>query len=154
MPDWVDFKASVIPPQRRGHCMNHQMARIVKVFTASFLFALLTVAGTQAQEKSFVWVSKPLDLTIPTGKSLEWFDQDNAVLYRSHALDLIKQTVGLCIVNVAVKAPPGKPQVKPEVSPCPSADNTKVVVVRPFPGPNDYVVIHFLRWKDPVSNAQ
>lgn len=132
--------------------MNRQTARFVKVFGPGLLFALLTAAGTQAQEKSFVWVSEPRNLTIPTGKLLEWFDQDTAVLYRSHALDLIKETVGLCIVKVQVETPPGKPQkFNTEVSPCPKADNK---VVGSFPGPNDYVVIHVLRWKDPVSNAQ
>jgi hypothetical protein len=132
--------------------MSHQTARIMKVFSAGLLFALLAVTGTRAQEKSLVWVSSTKKLTLPTGKLPEWFDQDNAVLYRSHALDLIKATVGGCIVEVPVKEPPGTPP-SALASPCPKPENKEIKVVRPFPGPNDYVVIHVLRWKAPAPNS-
>ena len=126
--------------------MNHQ-TRIVEVFCA-FLLALLTPAVAKAQEKSVVWVSEPNQLVLPGIRPADWFDQDNAVLYQSHALDLIRQTIGCQLKSgstsgFSLTSPPTK--LSGDLLVCTGGRETPT-----FPGPKDYVVIHVLRWKDPI----
>jgi hypothetical protein len=75
------------------------------------------------------------------------------VLYRSHAVDLIRSTIGCRVQNANG---PGNAsgatgaRLSGRILPCTGNQQAD------FPGPDDYVVIHMLRWKDPASgsNAQ
>src|SRR5690348_15499156 len=106
-------------------------------FVGGMIVALTLVTCATAQQKSYPWVSTPAQLSLPPGALSEWFDAENAVLYQVHAADLIWQTMGGCF------QPATKTQVA-QVQPCPPGNKPPFA----FPGPNDYVVIHVLRWKD------
>src|SRR5258708_7256938 len=80
----------------------------------------------------------------------KWFDQDNATLYRSHAADLIHATIG-CVEdkNPPLVRPSNAPatEVAGQFKSCGASDEPT------FPGADNYVVIHVLRWKDPASGS-
>ena len=137
--------------------MRLRVVSTVRMLVPVFLLALMSGTRTRAQEKSSVWVSDPQRLIFNASvRPADWFDQDNAVLYRSHALDVIHATVGCrlaasgsaLVPSSALGSPPTK--LAGQLQGCAGNDTPT------FPGPNDYVVIHVLRWKDPAegSNAQ
>lgn len=107
-----------------------------------FVFVVVAVCAS-GQQKSTVWVSTPQLLPVGAAQVTQWFDQANAVLYRQHALEAIRATMGGCVSS------PGAGQPA-QIATCNAGEAPN------FPGPKDYFLIHVVRWKDPAggSNVQ
>jgi hypothetical protein len=130
-----------------GHMLKHLCVGLL-------LAALVNPAS--AKEKTESWSSDPNALQLPEVSQGQvdplkaWFNIDKAQLYQSHAMDLIENTMGLCYGYTA------KPKVQ-NVHQCKAQfdsegqpvmkDGTTVPEIHNFPGPNDYIVIHILKWK-------
>lgn len=110
------------------------------------LVVCLSVVTTTASaaSKTETWTSEPriwaVDNATPASEDPKyWFDAADGSLARSHALDLIEQTMGRCTATDPV---------------------TKDLIIQrcgfekpTFPGPKDYLIIHVLRWKTPTAGA-
>jgi hypothetical protein len=118
------------------------------LFTA---FVAGSASGALAKEKTIPWDSRPAILDISADERRAWFDASNARLFAAYVPNLLKKTMGDCkgfepqddrfiytVHNCGAKIDKDGHSVQgPE---------------DPFPGPDDYIVIHILSWK-PLANG-
>jgi hypothetical protein len=115
---------------------------------SALLMFLASPCNAKSQNEN--WVSdNPHELIIPPGGKLDvWFNVPKAILYREHALDLIKATIGSCTEAATAVKPSKKKVVRAQqVGNCPSGTTPG------FPSKQDYFIIHVLRWNDKADGA-
>jgi hypothetical protein len=84
-----------------------------------------------------------------------WIDSKRATVYLSYIPNLLEATVGTC----RGYDPPKNGKVEISIHKCAIENDatgkpTGKKEVPNFPGPNDYVILHLVAWKDPAKDAK
>lgn len=118
-------------------------------------FTLLLSVCAVAKQKTYTWLDQgPAELALTAQQTESWFDSNKATLYRDHVVDLLAVTIGTCRgynVNGQVDVHTCGAQLNSQGQPVKDANGQPVREQPNFPGPEDYLVIHIVKWKDLVS---
>jgi hypothetical protein len=119
--------------------------RIYCLVLSQLLFSVLAFAS----DKTDNWVTAPNVLSLTAAQKLAWVNAANAQIFLSHVNDVIGVTIGAC----KGYAPDGAGNFVVNIHSCgaeidKSGKATGKAEVPNFPGVNDYVIIHVVRWQD------
>jgi hypothetical protein len=129
---------------------------MLRVKSIPLTILLLGLFGCRAYgtERTDTWVNTPQTLNLSTAQRQQWFDASNAVLFLSHATDLVNATMGSCY---GYAPGPAGGFVK-DIHTCGAEiDKTGKATgkseVPNFPGSDNYLIIHVVRWKDLAAGS-